>query len=106
MAFGVMGGPIQAQGHTQLVTRIARFGQAPQTAIDAPRFRVLDGRRVAIEAHAGEALVQGLRALGHEVLEEAPNVAFGFGGAQAIVRHGVLHAAGSDPRKDGLALVR
>ncbi|MEM8662553.1 MAG: gamma-glutamyltransferase, partial [Pseudomonadota bacterium] len=106
MAFGVMGGPIQAQAHTQLVTRIARFGQGPQTAIDAPRFRALGGRRVAVEAHFPEETLKGLEALGHELVTEAPGVAFGFGGAQAIVRHGELYAAGSDPRKDGLALVR
>ncbi|MEM7696553.1 MAG: gamma-glutamyltransferase family protein [Pseudomonadota bacterium] len=105
MAFGVMGGPIQAQGHTQLVTRIARFGQSVQTAIDAPRFRVLPGGGVALERHADDALVEGLEALGHTVVREAPNVAFGFGGAQAIVRHNGGYAAGSDPRKDGMALV-
>lgn len=106
MAFGMMGGPIQAQGHAQLVTRIGRFGQAPQTAIDAPRFRVLAGREVAVEAHCPAETVAGLRELGHEIVFDAPGVAFGFGGAQAIVRHGALYAAGSDGRKDGLALVR
>jgi len=106
IAFGVMGGPIQAQGHTQMITRMARFGQSPQTAIDAPRFRVLDGQRVAVEHHCPDATVEGLTALGHEIVREAPNIAFGFGGAQAIVRHGSLYAAGSDPRKDGHALVR
>ncbi|MEM8551388.1 MAG: gamma-glutamyltransferase family protein [Pseudomonadota bacterium] len=106
MAFGMMGGPIQAQGHVQLVTRIARFGQSPQTAIDAPRFRVLQERRVAVEAHLPAAVRDGLAALGHEVVTEAPNVAFGFGGAQVIARHGGGYAAGSDPRKDGYAAVR
>lgn len=106
MAFGMMGGPIQAQGHAQLITRMARFGQNVQTAIDAPRFRVLDGNRVAVEYHCPEATVEGLIALGHDIVREAPNVAFGFGGAQAIMRHGSRYAAGSDPRKDGHALVR
>ena len=106
MAFGVMGGPIQAQGHVQLVTRIARFGQGPQTACDAPRFRVLGGRKVAIEPHCPQEIADGLAALGHEIVREAPNVAFAFGGAQVIMRHGQLYAAGSDPRKDGLPLVR
>ena len=105
MAFGLMGGPIQAQGHAQLVTRVARFGQGIQTAIDAPRFRILAGRSVAIERHFPEATLEGLRALGHELEMDAPGVAFGFGGAQAVVRHGDLYAAGSDPRKDGHAVV-
>ncbi|GAB5376532.1 MAG: gamma-glutamyltransferase family protein [Acuticoccus sp.] len=106
MAFGMMGGPIQAQGHAQLVTRMGRFGQAPQTAIDAPRFRALEGVRVAVEDHCPPETVAGLKALGHDVVHDAPGVAFGFGGAQAIVRHGALYGAGSDGRKDGQALVR
>jgi gamma-glutamyltranspeptidase/glutathione hydrolase len=105
MAFGVMGGPIQAQGHAQLVTRIMRFGQSVQTAVDAPRFRVLGGRRIAIERHYPAATLDALSAMGHDLALEAPGVAFGFGGAQAILRTGGLYAAGSDPRKDGQAVV-
>ncbi|MEM6762104.1 MAG: gamma-glutamyltransferase family protein [Pseudomonadota bacterium] len=106
MAFGVMGGPIQAQAHAQLVTRIGRFQQPVQTAISAPRFRVLEGREVAVETHLPAATLDGLRALGHLCVTDAPNIAFGFGGGQAIVRHGDLYAAGSDPRKDGVSAVR
>ena len=51
MAFGMMGGPMQAQGHLQLFERIRRHRQTPQAAIDAPRWRALGGRRVAVEAH-------------------------------------------------------
>lgn len=105
MAFGVMGGPIQAQGHAQLLSRVVRFGQSVQTAIDAPRFRVLDGNHVAIEPHLPRDTLEGLAVLGHHIATAAPGVAFGFGGAQAVVRWGDLYAAGSDPRKDGMALV-
>jgi len=105
MAFGVMGGPIQAQGHAQLVTRILRFGQSVQTAVDAPRFRALGGRRIAIERHFPAATLEALSAMGHELIQEAPGVAFGFGGAQAIMRTDGIYAAGSDPRKDGHAVV-
>ncbi|MCF3932535.1 gamma-glutamyltransferase family protein [Acuticoccus sp. M5D2P5] len=105
MAFGVMGGPIQAQAHAQVVTRMARFGQGVQTAIDAPRFRVLDGVSIAVEPHFPQATLDGLRALGHHLEMDAPGVAFGFGGAQAIMRWGEVYAAGSDPRKDGHAVV-
>ena len=103
MAFGMMGGPIQAQGHAQLVTRMVRFGQPVQAAIDAPRFRILSGRSIAIERHIGEATMETLAAMGHVIQNDAPGVAFGFGGAQAIMRHGDLYAAGSDTRKDGYA---
>ena len=105
MAFGVMGGPIQSQGHAQFVTRIARFGQSVQTAVDAPRFRALGGRRVAAENHFPETTLEALAAMGHAIEREAPGVAFGFGGAQAIMRLNGLYAAGSDPRKDGHAIV-
>lgn len=105
MAFGLMGGPIQAQGHAQFVTRVGRFGQGVQTAADAPRFRVLDGLRVAVERHYPAATLDGLAALGHVLDWHSPGVAFGFGGAQAIARLGDLYAAGSDPRKDGHAVV-
>lgn len=105
MAFGVMGGPIQAQGHAQLLVRIVHFGQGVQTAVDAPRFRVLDGRQVAVESHFPVTTLAGLRERGHELVESAPGAAFGFGGAQAIVRRNGLYAAGSDPRKDGHAVV-
>jgi gamma-glutamyltranspeptidase/glutathione hydrolase len=43
MSFGVMGGPMQAQGHVQMVLRTQLFGQDPQMAADAPRWRVTDG---------------------------------------------------------------
>lgn len=105
MAFGVMGGPIQAQGHAQLVTRIVRFGQSVQTAIDAPRFRVLSGRRIAAERHFPAATLEALSEMGHVLDQDAPGVAFGFGGAQAILKLNGHYAAGSDPRKDGQAVV-
>ncbi|XWN31522.1 MAG: gamma-glutamyltransferase family protein [Devosia sp.] len=104
MAFGVMGGPIQAQGHTQLVTRTLRYGQTMQTAIDAPRFRVLPDGTVAMERQVGDTIAEGLRQLGHELVFEAPGVAFGFGGAQGILKKGEVYEAGSDPRKDGQAV--
>ncbi|ORE95988.1 gamma-glutamyltransferase [Stappia sp. 22II-S9-Z10] len=105
MAFGMMGGPIQAQGHAQLVTRMIRFGQPVQAAIDAPRFRCLGGRKVALEASLQGETQAALAAMGHEIQNDAPGVAFGFGGAQAIMRVGDLYAAGSDTRKDGYAAV-
>nr|MBA2817647.1 putative gamma-glutamyltransferase YwrD [Candidatus Pantoea persica] len=43
MAFGVMGGPMQAQGHLQLALRVMLHKQDPQAAIDAPCWRVEQG---------------------------------------------------------------
>lgn len=100
LAFGVMGGAIQPQGHVQVLLNLLEFGMDLQEAIDAPRFRHLDGLRVALEAPIGEAVRQGLSALGHRVVALPPGDA---GGSQAVLRLPRGWAAGSDPRKDGMA---
>jgi gamma-glutamyltranspeptidase/glutathione hydrolase len=101
MSFGLMGGGMQAQGHVQFLLNHFVFGMDLQSAIDAARFRHLDGQRVAIEAPVGDAVRAALVAMGHEILDEGP---VSFGGAQAIVRLPRGYAAGSDPRKDGMAI--
>jgi gamma-glutamyltranspeptidase/glutathione hydrolase len=105
MSFGVMGGPMQAQGHVQMVLRTQIWGQDPQMAADAPRWRFVAGREVAVEDTMDPATLDALRALGHDLSLEAPDNAFGFGGAQLICRlEDGGYAAGSDPRKDGAAV--
>ena len=105
MSFGVMGGPMQAQGHLQMALRVLAYGQNPQAAADAPRWRVLAGRRVAVEASMPAETVLGLQALGHEIVIEPPAGVFGFGGAQLVLKgEGGTYIAGSDPRKDGQAV--
>lgn len=103
MAFGLMGGAMQAQGHVQMILRNLIWNQDPQTAADAPRWRVTEGLRVAIEPAVGSKVLSALAALGHQVSIEAPDESFGFGGAQIIRRHGSGYVGGSDPRKDGQA---
>src|SRR5439155_950910 len=83
LSFGVMGGSMQPQGHVQLLLNLIVFGMDLQDAIDAPRFRHLEGRRVALEAPIADAVRRALAALGHQVTSEA---AVAFGGAQAILR--------------------
>ncbi|MEO0781049.1 MAG: gamma-glutamyltransferase family protein [Pseudomonadota bacterium] len=105
MSLGVMGGPMQAQGHIQMVLRTQLFGQDPQVAIDAPRWRVTNGLGVACETSMSASILNALREKGHDIALEAPDTAFGFGGAQLIHRlpeRGYI--AGSDPRKDGAAI--
>ena len=104
MAFGVMGGPMQSQGHTQMALRVLRYGQNPQAAADAPRWRVTGGKGVAVEPGFDPAVVAALRARGHEVTVEEGNGVFAFGGAQLVLRNGNSYIAGSDPRKDGHAV--
>jgi len=104
MAFGLTGGLMQAQGHLQLAIRILAHGQNPQAAADAPRWRVLAGRKVAAEPGMNPRLVEALKARGHEIVVERPDALFAFGGAQIVLRSGEGYVAGSDPRKDGQAL--
>ena len=101
MSFGLMGGGMQAQGHVQFLLNLLVFGMDVQQAIDVARFRHLSGLRLAIEAPVGDDVRAALRAMGHEIVDERP---VSFGGAQAIIRLPKGYAAGSDPRKDGMAV--
>jgi gamma-glutamyltranspeptidase/glutathione hydrolase len=101
MSFGLMGGGVQAQGHVQFLLNYFVFGMDLQAAIDAPRFRHYDGLRVALEAPITDAVRDSLKAMGHVLIDQPP---IAFGGAQAIVRLPKGYAAGSDPRKDGMAV--
>ncbi|MEK6711558.1 MAG: gamma-glutamyltransferase, partial [Nitrospinota bacterium] len=84
MSYGVMGGDMQPQGHVQVLSNILDFGMDIQEAIDAPRFRVLGGRKVAIEHGVPDSVLEELRRRGHEV--ERAGGYEGFGGGQGIVR--------------------
>jgi gamma-glutamyltranspeptidase/glutathione hydrolase len=101
MSFGLMGGGVQAQGHVQFLLNYFVFGMDLQAAIDAPRFRHYDGLRVALETPVTDSVREGLKALGHVLIDQPP---IAFGGAQAIVRLPKGYAAASDPRKDGMAV--
>ncbi|MFD1704919.1 gamma-glutamyltransferase [Methylopila henanensis] len=99
--FGVMGGHYQAAGQAALLSGIIDRGLDVQAAIDAPRSFSFDGV-LEVEPTIDRETVGELEALGHVVEPAAGPI----GGAQAIWidrEAGVLHA-GSDPRKDGLAL--
>jgi len=102
MSFGVMGGPMQAQGHVQMVLRLVDYGQNPQAAVDAPRWQVLKGRSVAIEKDFSPAVLDELAGRGHE-LERLPRQPM-FGGAQLIYRLVDGYCAASEPRKEGQAV--
>ncbi|HLU18496.1 MAG TPA: gamma-glutamyltransferase [Pusillimonas sp.] len=104
MTFGVMGGPMQAQGHVQMVLRVQLFGQNPQAACDAPRWQVVNGRRVMVEPAMSPDVIQKLSDMGHDITTDRGEAAFSFGGAQIIKRTAHGYVAGSDPRKDGLAI--
>jgi gamma-glutamyltranspeptidase/glutathione hydrolase len=98
--FGVMGGAMQPQGHVQVVRSIVDGGLDPQSALEAPRWRVGDGWEIALEPGLAGAAGE-LRRLGHPVRLAENQHEFGVG--QAIVRWGEALLAGSDPRGDGVA---
>ncbi|MBY4899099.1 gamma-glutamyltransferase family protein, partial [Cupriavidus sp. AU9028] len=103
MSFGVMGGSMQAQGHVQMMTRFAAFGQNPQAMSDAPRFRVEHGPVVHVEQHMPARVLEGLRALGHHV-QVGERDSLEFGSAQIIYRAQSGYIAASDSRRDGQAV--
>lgn len=104
MAFGVMGGFMQPQGHLQVFTRMFQYRQNPQAALDAPRWQVTTGRKVTIEPGYDAAVYEELRQRGHD-LERAAERSVTFGRGQTIYNLGDnTYAAGSDLRADGHAV--
>jgi gamma-glutamyltranspeptidase/glutathione hydrolase len=106
MSFGVMGGNMQPQGHIQTLVRMLAFGQQPQTACDAPRWKWSQGLELDLESSASSCVLEGLQARGHKIAS-APNPAVDFGSGQFIWRLGDPavegYIAASDSRRDGLA---
>jgi gamma-glutamyltranspeptidase/glutathione hydrolase len=101
MSFGVMGGPMQPQGHVQVLGRIADHGQNPQAACDGPRFRWVQGMQVSCEGGFPPATLNELRQRGHDLLTMDDYNS--FGSCQAIWRLEDGYFAASDPRRDGQA---
>jgi gamma-glutamyltranspeptidase/glutathione hydrolase len=106
MSFGVMGANMQPQGHMQTLVRMIDYGQSPQAACDAPRWRYNEGLEINVEASLDSATAQGLQARGHQV--GVINDSYqDFGAGQFIWRAGDPkvegYIAASDARRDGLA---
>ena len=101
-AFGVMGAPMQPQGHLQVVVNLVDYLMNPQTALDAPRWRFIAQDLVLLESWVNPDLVMDLVERGHQI-RLAPSWMFGKG--QIILRqdNDILVAA-SEPRSDGVAL--
>ena len=108
MAYGVMGGDVQAQGHVQVLINLIERGLNLQQAIDAPRVRYISGRGVMMEDELTQPVIDDLIKRGHERVLPGPGLTHRtlMGGGQAIMidpTSGSLLGA-SDVRKDGLAL--
>ena len=100
MAFGVMGGHMQAQGHVQMILRCFTAGQHPQAASDAPRWHVTPEFNLALEPGFDPVVAASLAQRGHAIVDTDVY----FGGAQLIRKLPTTYTAGSDHRKDGQAV--
>ena len=106
MSYGVMGANMQPQGHMQTLVRMLDYGQNPQAACDAPRWRYNAGLEINVEASLNTETAHGLQARGHQV--GVINDSYqDFGAGQFIWRAGDPKVEGyvvaSDARRDGLA---
>jgi gamma-glutamyltranspeptidase/glutathione hydrolase len=106
MAFGVMGGNMQPQGHIQFAMRFIDEYLNPQACSDAPRWRIDDLGKLTVEATMPTDIIEGLKNMGHEIMV-MPVDSLDFGSAQAIAKisdeSDSAYIAASDHRRDGLA---
>jgi len=106
MSFGVMGGDMQPQGHLQTVVRMLSYNQQPQSACDAPRWKVNRDFTLDVESNLNANTVEGLKGLGHQ-LKSIEDPYMDFGSGQFIWRQSEDlndgYVAASDSRRDGLA---
>ena len=100
-AFGVMGAPMQPQGHLQVVVNLVDYGMNPQTALNAPRWRFIEQDLVWLETGVPDAVVLDLVERGHNIKIAPPRM---FGKGQIILLQNDIFVAASEPRADGLAL--
>ena len=113
LAFGLMGGDMQPQGHAQVIVNLVDFGMNLQEAGDAIRYHhtgsseptgtvMTDGGILHIEDGLPPAVLEELKKRGHVLKPESVG---SYGGYQAIARDpatGVLSGA-TEKRKDGAA---
>ncbi|WP_179403529.1 gamma-glutamyltransferase family protein [Burkholderia guangdongensis] len=107
MSFGVMGGDMQPQGHLQTLVRMVGYGQQPQAACDAPRWKVNRDFTLDVESSMDHTLVDALVARGHAI-QSIDDPYMDFGSGQFIWRldrddRERGYVAASDSRRDGLA---
>ncbi len=114
MAFGLMGGDMQPQGHVQVLVNLLNLGMNLQEAGDAIRFHhtdsseptgtvMKDGGILHIEEGLDPAILEELKRRGHRIEPEAVGA---YGGYQAIWRdpRTGMYAGATEKRKDGCAL--
>ena len=98
LAFGVMGGYMQPQGHVQVVSNLLDYNMGLQAALDAPRWRYRADGSLAVEERMHAGVPSKLARRGHDVRVLPPLL---FGGAQAARYDDGTLSGATEPRKDG-----
>ena len=78
-----MGGQMQPQGHLQLVSNLIDFNMDVQSALDAPRFRVMDDGNISLERGIPDGISNRLREKKHRIVP--PNTFFPWMRPAAII---------------------
>jgi len=99
--YGVMGGGYQPVGHAHVLSNMMDYGMDAQEAVDCPR-AFYNAGVLELEEGIDPKVQSELAEMGYEI--KTPDMPLG-GGQMIMIDHenGVL-AAGSEPRKDGVAL--
>ena len=114
IAFGVMGGDMQPQGHVQVLVNLLDFGMNLQEAGDAARYYhtgsseptgtlMTTGGVLSLESGVPAEVRRDLVRMGHRISDTNPAA---FGGYQAVAIDPVtgILAGASESRKDGCAM--
>jgi gamma-glutamyltranspeptidase/glutathione hydrolase len=113
LAFGVMGGDMQPQGHVQILVNLLDFGMNLQEAGDAARYYhtgsseptgtlMTTGGLLSLESGIPAQVRRDLAKRGHRIAETVGR----YGGYQAIALDPAtgVYAGATESRKDGCAL--
>lgn len=102
LALGTPGSYGIKQTQTQAMVQLVDFGLAIQDAIEAPRARLWDGRKVHAESRFTPATLEALRKLGHDVeAGDAWTMKVGGMHGVSIDPSSGARTGGCDPRRDG-----
>ena len=104
MAFGVMGGPMQSQGHLQMVLRVLHYGQNPQAARRCTALARDRRARRRVEPGLAGRTGAGPGDLGHQTAVESRGRRLRLRRRAVGAATAAGYVAGSDPRKDGQAV--
>lgn len=105
LSIGTPGGWGILQTTAQFLMHVLDYGMNVQAAIEAPRFRCVEGRQVEMEERFPPQVRRALEDMGHDVgVVEAFSMSVGgCHGIRVDTAQGVFQG-GADPRRDGFAI--